>query len=110
MVLTLPDFSSPAFLIIFIIQLVLGLGLGYFSIKIFKYLIALIGIFVVGLLLNVWQTPMLGTNLSGELVQLGLTWQQIYPIVMSIILTLGLTTVLPITLGFVIGIIVAMVK
>ncbi len=103
-------FSNPASLITFVIELVLGLGLGYFSTKIFKYVLALVGIFIVGVLLNIWQSPNLGSNLQSQLSQYGLTWDKIQPVVTSVIYMFGLTTIFPITLGFVIGIIIAVAK
>ena len=103
-------FLNPSFLMTFIIEFALGFGLGYFSVKVFKYIIALIGIFIVGILLNIWQTPQLGTSITSELAQLGLTWSEVLPVALSLVYTLGITTVMPITIGFAIGLIVAMTK
>lgn len=103
-------FANPASLIIFVIQLALGIGLGYFSAKIFKYILALIGIFIIGVLLNIWQSPQLESNIREQLTSLGLTWSKVYPVLLSLIYMLGLTTVLPITLGFVIGLIIVAIK
>ena len=103
-----PDFSSlisslfttPSSLITFIIEFALGLGLGYFSAKVFKYILALICIFILGIVLNVWNAPNLGN--------LGLEWSTVYPALLSIIYMLGLTTVLPVILGFIVGILIAL--
>lgn len=103
-------FANPASLIIFVIQLVLGVGLGYFSAKVFKYVLALIGIFIIGVLLNIWQSSQLESNVKEQLTNLSLTWSKVYPVLLSLIYMLGLTTVLPITLGFVIGLIIAVAK
>jgi len=100
-------FSHPYSIIIFIIEFVLGLGLGYFSIKIVKYLLALILIFAIGVVLNIWAAPNIGANM---LSNLGADWSIIYPVITSLILILGLTTILPITLGFILGIIIAIIK
>lgn len=106
--------TNPTSLVIFVIQLGLGLGLGYFSAKVFKYMLALIGIFVVGVLLNVWQLSQSQTsqlsNIQQQLSTLSVTWGNLYPVIMSLIYQLGLTTVLPITLGFVIGLVIAIAK
>lgn len=101
-------FSNPSSLMTFVIELVLGLGLGYFSAKSIKYVLAIIGIFVVGVALNVWTAPNLGTSIPFS--SLGPDWSKIYPVLLSIIYVLGLTTVLPITLGFIIGIVMAVMK
>lgn len=103
-------FTTPNSLIIFVIELALGLGLGYFSIKALKYIIALVAIFFVGVLLNVWQSPNQGNNIMTQLANAGLTWDKVQPVVMAIILTLGLTTVLPITVGFILGVAIAVVR
>ena len=108
--LILPLLSSPASIMIFVLELGLGAGLGYFSAKILKYLLALIAIFAVGVFLNIWQAPQLGANITSQLSQLGLTWSKISPVVMDIVLMLGLTTVLPITIGFILGLIIALFK
>ena len=102
--------SNPYSLLIFVIELVLGLALGFFSVKAIKYILALICIFIVGVLLNVWATPNLGTSIQKQLSSLGLTWSSLHPVIMSIVYLLGLTTVLPITVGFIIGIVIATVK
>ena len=106
----LSTFTNPSSLIIFLIEFALGAGLGYFSTKIFKYILALIGVFIIGVLLNVWQSPQLGSNLGSQLTQLGLSWEKISPVVISVMYMFGLTTVFPITLGFIIGVVAAMAK
>lgn len=108
--LLMSTFTNPASLLTFLIEFILGIGLGYFSTKILKYVLALVGIFVIGVLLNVWQSPQLGANLGSQLAQLGLTWEKISPVIMSFVYMFGLTTVFPITLGFIIGIVIAMAK
>ena len=102
--------TNPAFLITFVIEFALGLGLGYFSAKVFKYIVALIAIFIVGVFLNVWQSPQLGINIKAQLDAAGLSWNNVQPVVLSLLYTLGITTVLPITIGFAIGMVIAMAK
>lgn len=103
-------FTNPTSILIFLIELFLGLGLGYFSAKIVKYILALIAIFIVGLLLNIWTIPNLGTNLQNELGNLSAEWSKVYPVLTSIIYLVGITTILPITVGFVIGILLAILR
>ena len=105
--LILSLFTNTSSLITFIIEFVLGLGLGYFAAKVIKYLLALIGIFIVGLVLNVWNAPNIWTNIQQQLGNSGLEWSKVYPAFLSIIYILGLTTILPITLGFILGVIIA---
>jgi len=98
--------TSPTVLITFFIQFALGLGLGYLSVKVAKYLIALLAIFIVGVLLNIWQSANLQEMVGG----LSLQWSKVYPVIQALIVLVGLTTVLPITLGFIIGFVVALQK
>ena len=100
-------FTNPSSLITFIVEFALGLGLGYFAAKVIKYLLAIIGILLVGVVLNVWNAPNLWTNIQQQLGNLGLEWSKVYPALLSIIYILVLTTILPITLGFILGIIIA---
>ncbi len=97
-------FTHPTALITFFIELALGIGLGYFSVKVAKYLLALVAIFAVGVLLNVWQSQ--SGNLQTIAQNLKLQWSAVYPMLQSLIVLIGLTTILPITLGFIIGFII----
>jgi len=100
-------FGNPSVLLVFGIELLLGIGLGYFAIKALKYVIAVILILAVGLLLNIWQAPNILQTIQG---QLGIPMNQLWSIMLSIVYAFGLTTVLPITLGFIIGVILAIVR
>ena len=97
-------FTSPTVLITFFIEFALGIGLGYLSVKVAKYIIALLAIFIVGVLLNVWQSGTLQDIVAG----LNLQWTKVYPVIQALIIIVGLTTVLPVTLGFVIGFVVGL--
>jgi hypothetical protein len=98
--------TSPTVLITFFIQFALGIGLGYISVKVAKYLLALLAIFIVGVLLNVWHSATLQDMVAG----LSLQWSKVYPMIQALIVLVGLTTVLPITLGFIIGFVVGLQK
>lgn len=97
-------FTSPTVLITFFIEFALGIGLGFLSVKVAKYIIALLAIFIVGVLLNVWQSGTLQDLVAG----LNLQWSKVYPVFQALIIIVGLTTVLPVTLGFVIGFVVGL--
>jgi len=92
-------FTNPASLLIFLIQLSLGIGLGYISFKALKYLLALAAIIILGMILNVWQAP-----------QLGIDFMAIYSQIVKFAYTFGLTTMLPLTIGFVIGALIGTLK
>jgi hypothetical protein len=92
--------SNPSGLASFLIQLALGAGLGYYSAKIIKQILALIAIFFIGILLNIWMLE----GLKDEIIKYGL---KILPLIQTLIATLGITIVLPVSLGFFIGIALA---
>ena len=91
--------SNPSGLASFAIQLALGAGLGYYSAKIFKYILSLIAIFVIGMLLNIWMLE----GLKEKLIEYGL---MVYPLIQGLIAALGITIVLPVSLGFFLGILI----
>jgi len=97
--------SNPTVFLIFLIQLGLGLGLGYFSMKALKYIIAIICLLTLGVLLNVWQFG----GLQGFLEKLGFTldFSELFTMLNSIASIIGILTILPIGAGFFVGIIVA---
>jgi hypothetical protein len=99
--------NDPKTLMVFVIQLGLGLGLGYFSVKALKYILAIVGIIFVGVLLNVWQFG----GVEGLLRRLGLDeWSQLLPMFYSVITALGFLTILPVGIGFFLGIVIAAAK
>lgn len=99
--------SNPIAIAIFLIQLGLGFGLGYFSMKALKYIIALVCIFALGILLNIWQFG----GLEGFLSYLGLEEileiNRLSAMLQSILSILGIMTILPIGVGFFMGAIIA---
>lgn len=99
--------SNPKVLVVILIQFLLGLGLGYFSVKVVKYVLALIGILVLGLVLSVWS---LGGSLEEFITNLGAQVQIILPLIKNVLTTLGLMTVGPVTIGFIIGVIAGLIK
>ena len=100
-------FGNPSVLLVFGIELLLGIGLGYFAIKALKYVIAVILIIALGLILNIWQAPNILQTVRD---QLGIPMNQLWSILLSLVYAFGLTTVLPITLGFIIGVVLAITR
>jgi uncharacterized membrane protein (Fun14 family) len=96
-------FGNSSALITFTVEFLLGLGLGYFSVKALKYVLALIGIVVVGILLNIWQGPQIMKIIQE---QLNIEWLKMYQLILAILLALGITTILPLSLGFIVGIVI----
>lgn len=95
--------SNPQLAIVMLIQFILGLALGYIAVKALKYIIAFIAIMALGLLLSVWT---IRTTPEEVLKTIGLTISA----VKSIVLLLGLTTAGPVLVGFIVGVIIALVK
>jgi len=81
----------------------LGLGLGYVSVKALKYVLAFIAILVLGTFLSIWS---LGTTPSEVLQSLG----SAAALVKDFVTALGLMTVGPVSVGFIVGAILGLLK
>ena len=99
--------SNPKVLIAFVIQVVMGLGLGYVSVKVAKYIFAFIGILILGAVLSVWS---LGGSVEGFIVSIGSQAQQFIPYIKNLLTMLGILTVAPVTIGFIIGFLIGLKK
>ncbi|AFL66474.1 hypothetical protein [Desulfurococcus amylolyticus] len=99
--------SNPKVYIAVFIQFVLGLALGYFSLKVLKYIVALILIIILGVILSVWS---IGGSIYNLLAKIYGSSSQILKIVESIASTLGLLIIGPVAVGFIVGVIIAWVK
>ena len=97
-------FTSPSSILVFVIELFLGIGLGYISLKALKYLLAFAALTLLGVLLNVWQAPLLASQLGAkDIVSVSSQF-------LAFAYALGLTTVMPLTLGFIIGAIIGTLR
>jgi len=99
--------TNPKVLIAVTIQFLLGLGLGYFSAKVIKYVLALIAIVIIGAVLSVWS---LGGSVGEFVSKLGAQAQYALPLIKSFMATLGILTVGPITVGFLLGLLIAFMR
>ena len=99
--------KNPKILVALVIQFALGLALGYVSVKALKYILAFIGILVLGSVLSVWS---LGGSVEDFIANLGVQAQQLLPVIKNFLTTLGLLTVGPVSVGFIIGILIALAK
>jgi len=95
--------SQPQTLVVVLVQFLLGLGLGYVSVKALKYVLAFIAILVLGTFLSVWS---LGTAPLEALKSLG----NIAALAKDVAVMLGLMTVGPISVGFILGVILGLMK
>lgn len=100
--------TNPATLLIFLTQFGLGCGLGYFSVKALKYILAILCIIIIGVLLNIWQFGGVEEFLHALKLPTGLP--ELTTTVTAILSLLGILTLLPIGLGFFAGAIIAVAK
>ena len=99
--------SNPVAAVSLVIQFLLGLGLGYVSAKALKYVLAFVGILLLGSFLNVWsfgQTP------EEALKHLGMELLQLKNLVISLLSALGLLTLGVTTIGFIVGAVIAWLR
>ena len=99
--------SNPIAAAAVVIQFLLGLALGYFAAKALKYVLAFVGILVLGAFLNVWS---LGSSPQQALAHLGSLFIQLKDIAWKLASVLGLLTVGVTTVGFIVGAIIAWVR
>lgn len=99
--------QNPMTYIVLLVEFILGFCLGYLSLKALKYILALIAVLVAGVFLNVWS---LGLSLDKIVGMLGEYSVRAKDLLMGLAGTLGLLTLGPVTLGFLVGVIVAAVK
>lgn len=99
--------SNPKVLVSIVIQVVLGIALGYLMAKMAKYVLAFIALLIVGAVLNVWS---LGGSIEGFLAGFGSEAARLKDLLMGLLTTLGVLFVGPVTLGFFIGLLIGFFK
>jgi hypothetical protein len=92
-------FSTPASVAVFIIEFSLGVGLGYVAFKALKYLIVFAIIIFLGTMLSVWIAPSVSVN-----------WALIMQRLIEFAYSLGFLTMLPVTLGLIVGAAIAITR
>lgn len=86
-----------------VIQFLLGLGLGYVSVRALKYILAFLAILVLGSFLSAWS---LGASVGDVLGLFG----ELSGVLRGLLVTLGLMTVGPVSVGFIVGALVALLR
>jgi len=99
--------TNPKILVAITVQILMGIGLGYYTAKVAKYILALIAIIVIGVILNVWS---LGGSVEEVLKNLGAQALELKDVALRFLTLLGVLTVGPVTLGFIIGLLIAIRK
>jgi hypothetical protein len=92
-------------LVFLAIQFLLGLMLGYVTMKAIKYILALIAILILGVALNIWA---LGISLEGMASKFGEYSAQVKNLILGLAETLGLLTIGPVLVGFIIGALISL--
>ncbi len=100
-------FENPRVAVVIGIEFLLGAALGYLAVKVVRYVLAFIGILLLGSALSVWS---LGGSVEEMAKRLGMEVVQLAPLLKQIFFTIGLTIVGPASLGFIVGFIIAMIK
>jgi uncharacterized membrane protein YiaA len=95
-------FSGDA-LLVALVLLLLGLCLGYICVKAFRYLLSLIILLLLGAFLSLWSLSEHINNIIAEIRELALN-------TLSLLLILGVLTAGPLSAGFLIGVLLALVK
>ncbi|MEM2560320.1 MAG: hypothetical protein QXD53_05995 [Candidatus Bathyarchaeia archaeon] len=99
--------QSPTALIVMLVEFILGFCLGYLSVRVLKYILSLIVILIAGALLNIWS---LGLNLETLTGRFGEYAVKVKDLLMGLAGALGLLTLGPITVGFIVGVIIAAIR
>ena len=99
--------SNPYVAVSLIIQVLLGFALGYFSVKVFKYILAFIGILVLGSFLNAWS---FGGSIEETIYKYYEGFKDLIPVIKNLLITLGILTVGPVSIGFILGLIVGFMR
>lgn len=103
----LSSLSNPKVLVAVVIQLIMGFALGYLTVKVAKYILAFIGILVLGAILSVWS---LGESVEETILNISSELQQVIPLVKDFLITLGILAAGPVTLGFILGLLVGLMR
>jgi len=98
--------TNPAALVAVIIQFLMGFAVGYFGAKALKYIVAFILVLFIGSALSVWS---LKGSVEGIMEVFG-QLKEVASAVYGLLTTLGIMTVGPVTLGFILGALVALLR
>ncbi len=99
--------GNPKMAVTMLIEFILGVALGYVGVKALRYILAFIGILILGSVLSAWS---LGGNMEEIAKKLGVELKQLLPLLKQFALAIGATIVGPASIGVIVGIILAMMK
>ena len=99
--------SNPRAFVAIAIQFLMGLALGYISIKILKYILALIAILILGSILSIWS---IGGSVEEFIGKVTTEAYKVWPIISGALMALGILTIAPVTAGFILGVIIGFIR
>ncbi len=99
--------TDPRTAAVMLIEFILGAALGYVAVKVVRYVLAFIGILLLGSALQVWSV---GGNIEDIAKTLGVEVAKLAPVIKQVVFTIGLTIVGPASLGFIVGVILASLR
>ncbi|MEB3766103.1 MAG: hypothetical protein GSR77_08090 [Desulfurococcales archaeon] len=99
--------TNPQTGTVMLIEFLLGFGLGYTAVKALRYILAFIGILLLGSALSVWS---IGANSAEIAEKIGMEVKQLLPLLKGLMTVFGTIVVGPASVGVLVGIIVASIK
>ena len=99
--------GNPVVLVSIAVQFCLGVALGYIMAKMARYLLAFIGLLIVGALLNIWS---LRAGVEDLLREVGVEALRLKNLVFKVLGAFGVLMVAPISVGFVVGLAIGLLK
>ena len=99
--------SNPSIAVVTGIELLLGIGIGYIVAKIAKYVLALIALLVAGTILRVWNLSEPGNGFPAEM---NAFINKLKDIILGVISMFGVLVSGPLMVGFLIGVVVGLLK
>ncbi|MCE4609516.1 MAG: hypothetical protein F7C36_03930 [Desulfurococcales archaeon] len=99
--------TNPQTGTVMLIEFLLGFGLGYTAVKALRYILAFIGILLLGSALSVWS---IGANSAEIAEKIGMEVKQLLPLLKGLMTVFGTIVVGPASVGVLVGMIVASIK
>lgn len=95
---------NPRTYIVMLIQFLLGLGLGYVAMRALKYILGAVGIIFLGIALGIWS---IGNSVYEALYRMERIAKGLWEVAYSLLTALGLLVIGPVTVGFIVGALIA---
>jgi uncharacterized membrane protein (Fun14 family) len=90
--------SNPQTAVVMLIEFIMGFALGYTAMKALKYILAFIGILILGSALSVWS---IGSNFEDITKSLGAEVKELLPLAKKLLATFSFVVMGPVSIGFI---------